>query len=129
MKTRLAQTLTRFCHCSRLPVIASLSLLLTNRLSLSLSPVPVEVESQVELRNVVEDRESEGGQNESEEEKEADTSFVESLVLSHVRMVTRDVVAQPYSGQGDEDEVHSIQEGPVWLDDVEEKSGEENGEK
>ena len=49
----------------------------------------VEVESQVELRNVVEDRESEGGQNESEEEKEADTSFVVSLVLSHVRMVTR----------------------------------------
>ena len=68
----------------------------------------VEMESQIELRNVVEDRESEGGENKSEEEKEADASFVESLVLSHVRMVTRDVVTQAYGGQGDENKVEAI---------------------
>ena len=92
-------------------------------------PVSVEVESQVELRNVVEDGESEGGEDKSEEEKESDASFVESLVLSHVRVVTRDVVTQPYGGEGDKHKVQSIQEGPVGLDDVEEESGEENGEK
>ena len=89
----------------------------------------VEMESQIELRNVVEDSESEGGENKSEEEKEADASFVESLVLSHVRMVTRDVVAQSYSGQGDEDKVETVQEGPVRLDDVEDEGGEKDGEK
>lgn len=87
------------------------------------------MESQVELRDVVEDGESEGGEDESEEEKEADACFVESLVLGHVRMVARDVVAQPYGGEGDEDEVEAIQEGPVRLDDVEEEGGKENGEK
>ena len=92
-------------------------------------PVSVEMESQVELRNVVEDGEGEGGEDKSEEEKEADASFVESLVLSHVRMVTRDVVTQTYSGEGDKDKVEAIQEGPVRLDDVEEESGKEDGEK
>ena len=71
-------------------------------------PVPVEMESQVELRDVVEDGEGEGGEDKSEEKKEADTCFVESLVLSHVRMVTRDVVTQAYGGQGDENKVEAI---------------------
>ena len=87
------------------------------------------MESQVELRNVVEDGEGEGGEDKSEEEKETDASFVESLVLSHVRLVTRDVVTQSYSGEGDKHKVESVQEGPVRLDDVEEESGKEDGEK
>ena len=87
------------------------------------------MKSQIELRNVVEYGESEGGQDQSEEEEEADASFVESLVLRHVRMVARDVVTQSYRGEGDEDEVESIQEGPVRLDDVEDEGGEEDGEK
>ena len=92
-------------------------------------PVSVEVKSQIQLGNVVEDGESEGGQNEAEEEKEADASFVESLVLYHVGVVSGDVVTQSYRGEGDEDEVESIQEGPVRLDDVEDEGGEEDGEK
>ena len=44
-------------------------------------------------------------------------------------MVSRDVVTQSYRGEGDEDEVESIQEGPVRLDDVEDEGGEEDGEK
>ena len=92
-------------------------------------PVSVEMKSQIELRNVVEYGESEGGQDQSEEEEEADASFVESLVLRHVRMVARDVITQSYRGEGDEDEVEAVQEGPVRLDDVEEEGGKENGEK
>ena len=44
-------------------------------------------------------------------------------------MVSRDVVAQSDGGEGDEDEVEAVQEGPVRLDDVEEEGGKENGEK
>ena len=51
------------------------------------------------------------------------------LVLCHVRVVSRDVVAQSDGGEGDEDEVEAVQEGPVRLDDVEEEGGKENGEK
>ena len=43
-------------------------------------------------------------------------------------MVARDVVTQSDGGEGDEDKVQSIQEGPVGLDDVEEEGGEEDGE-
>ena len=44
-------------------------------------------------------------------------------------MVARNVVTQSYRGEGDEDEVEAVQEGPVRLDDVEEEGGKENGEK
>ena len=44
-------------------------------------------------------------------------------------MVSGDVVTQSYRGEGDEDKVESIQEGPVRLDDVEDEGGEKDGEK
>ena len=44
------------------------------------------------------------------------------------RAVPRDVVPQAYGGQGDEDEVESVQQGPVRLQQVEDDGGEEDGE-
>lgn len=91
-------------------------------------PVSVEMQSEIELRNVVKDSQCERGEDKSKEQEETDASLVEGLVGCHVRMVPRDVVPQSDGGEGDEDKVQSIQEGPVGLDDVEEEGGEEDGE-
>ena len=44
------------------------------------------------------------------------------------RAVTRDVVPQAYGGQGDEDEVESVQQGPVRLQEIEEDGWNDDGE-
>ena len=44
------------------------------------------------------------------------------------RAVTRDVVPQAYGGQGDEDEVESVQQAPVRLQEEEDDGGDDDGE-
>ena len=51
------------------------------------------------------------------------------MILCHVRVVSRNIVPQSYGGERYEHEVQSIQEGPVRFNDIEEESGEEDGEK
>ena len=87
----------------------------------------MEVQTQVQLWNVVEDSEGEGGEDQAKQKEHADTCLVDVLVRPVSRTVARDVITKTNSGQGNEDEVDSIKNCPVWFKKVEKCWRNDNG--
>ena len=73
------------------------------------------MQPQVQLWNVIEDGESEGGENQTKQKEQTNRSLVEVLVRSVSWAVPRDVVTQADGCQGDKDEVESVKNSPVRL--------------